>query len=57
MSSVVLSVFDIIRFYYFGFLSPKADIRINELEKIKHLDKVIETEKKIYVVESPKIIK
>ncbi|MDQ3019096.1 MAG: 16S rRNA (cytidine(1402)-2'-O)-methyltransferase [Bacteroidota bacterium] len=40
LSSIVLSGFDISRFYYFGFLSPKADIRRNELFKLKYLDKV-----------------
>jgi 16S rRNA (cytidine1402-2'-O)-methyltransferase len=41
LASIVLSGFDISRFYYLGFLSPKAEIRISELEKLKHLDKVI----------------
>ncbi len=40
IASVVLSGFDISRFFYFGFLSPKADIRKSELIKLKHLDKV-----------------
>lgn len=41
LASIVLSGFDISRFYYMGFLSPKAEIRISELEKLKNLDKVI----------------
>ncbi|HMS64710.1 MAG TPA: 16S rRNA (cytidine(1402)-2'-O)-methyltransferase [Ignavibacteria bacterium] len=41
LASIVLSGFDISRFYFIGFLSPKSDIRIIELEKLKHLDKVI----------------
>ena len=40
IASVVLSGFDISRFYYFGFLSPKADIRKSELNKLKYLNKV-----------------
>jgi 16S rRNA (cytidine1402-2'-O)-methyltransferase len=40
IASVILSGFDISRFYYFGFLSPKADIRKSELNKLKYLDKV-----------------
>lgn len=40
IASVVLSGFDISRFYYIGFLSPKADIRKSELIKLKYLDKV-----------------
>lgn len=41
MASVVLSGFDISRFYYFGFLSPKADIRKKELTGLKFIDKVL----------------
>ena len=41
IASVVLSGFDISRFYYYGFLSPKADIRKTELAKLKFLDKII----------------
>lgn len=41
LASIVLSGFDISRFYYMGFLSPKADLRVHELDKLKHLDKVI----------------
>lgn len=41
IASVVLSGFDISRFYYIGFLSPKADIRKSELNKLKYLDKVL----------------
>ncbi len=40
LASVVLSGFDISRFYYFGFLSPKAEIRRQELSKLKLVDKV-----------------
>ena len=40
LASVVLSGFDISRFYYFGFLSPKAEIRKIEMFQIKYLDKV-----------------
>ncbi|MEO8210390.1 MAG: 16S rRNA (cytidine(1402)-2'-O)-methyltransferase [bacterium] len=40
MSSVILSGFDISRFYYLGFLSPKSDIRKKELMNIKFLEKV-----------------
>ena len=40
MASLVLSGFDISRFYYIGFLSPKANIRKHELLKLKYLDKV-----------------
>lgn len=41
MASVVLSGFDISRFYFYGFLSPKSDIRIRELSEMKQADKVI----------------
>lgn len=41
LASVVLSGFDISRFYYIGFLSPKAAVRKLELSKLKFLDKVI----------------
>jgi len=40
LASIVLSGFDISRFYYFGFLSPKAEERKRELAHIKYLDKV-----------------
>lgn len=40
MASVVLSGFEISRFYYLGFLSPKSDIRKKELMNIKYLEKV-----------------
>jgi 16S rRNA (cytidine1402-2'-O)-methyltransferase len=41
LASVVLSGFDISRFYFMGFLSPKADIRKQELKKLKFFDKAI----------------
>lgn len=41
LSSVVLSGFDISRFYYYGFLSPKSEIRKRELTELKFHDKVI----------------
>lgn len=41
LSSVVLSGFDISRFYYYGFLSPKTEIRKHELSALKFHDKVI----------------
>lgn len=41
MASVVLSGFDIGRFFYYGFLSPKSDIRFSELSEMKQADKVI----------------
>lgn len=41
LASIVLAGFDISRFYYFGFLSPKAGIRINELNNLKSLKRVI----------------
>jgi 16S rRNA (cytidine1402-2'-O)-methyltransferase len=41
MSAVILSGFDISRFAYFGFLSPKADIRKNELTRLRSINKVI----------------
>lgn len=40
LASVVLSGFDISRFFYFGFLSPKSEIRFNELNNLKYLEKV-----------------
>ena len=39
LASVVLSGFDISRFFFLGFLSPKADIRKLELKKLKFMDK------------------
>lgn len=39
LASVVLSGFDISRFNFIGFLSPKADIRKQELLKFKFIDK------------------
>ncbi|MEO8663989.1 MAG: 16S rRNA (cytidine(1402)-2'-O)-methyltransferase [Ignavibacteria bacterium] len=41
IAAVVLSGFDISRFYYSGFLSPKTDIRKHELTKLKYTDKVL----------------
>jgi 16S rRNA (cytidine1402-2'-O)-methyltransferase len=41
LASIVLSGFDISRFYYYGFLSPKSDIRKAELNNLKYLDKVV----------------
>lgn len=41
LASIVLSGFDISRFYYFGFLSPKAEIRKRELMKFREIEKVI----------------
>jgi 16S rRNA (cytidine1402-2'-O)-methyltransferase len=41
LASVVLSGFDISRFYFMGFLSPKADIRKQEIRKLKFLDKAV----------------
>lgn len=40
MASIVLSGFDISRFFYFGFLSPKAELRYKELLKLKYSDRV-----------------
>lgn len=40
LAAIVLSGFDISRFYYIGFLSPKSDIRKNELYDLKSLNKV-----------------
>ncbi|MEP7145508.1 MAG: 16S rRNA (cytidine(1402)-2'-O)-methyltransferase [bacterium] len=41
IAAIVLSGFDISRFSYFGFLSPKADVRKHELYGLKSFDKVI----------------
>ena len=38
ISSIVTSGFDISRFYFYGFLSPKKEIRVKELTGISHLD-------------------
>lgn len=40
LSSIVLSGFDISRFYYYGFLSPKAEIRKKQLKEFSHSDRV-----------------
>lgn len=40
-ASVVLSGFDISRFYYMGFLSPKSEIRKKELNDIKYFKRII----------------
>lgn len=39
MASIVLAGFDISRFFYYGFLSPKADTRKSEMMKLGYLDK------------------
>jgi len=39
LAAIVLSGFDISRFYYLGFLSPKTDIRKKELKEISKLNK------------------
>lgn len=41
LASIVLSGFDISRFYYYGFLSPKSEIRLKELKKLKSKDRVL----------------
>jgi 16S rRNA (cytidine1402-2'-O)-methyltransferase len=41
LAAVVLSGFDISRFYYFGFLSPKAEVRKQQMRKLNFLDRVI----------------
>lgn len=41
IASIVLSGFDISRFYYAGFLSPKSEIRKKELQNIKYLKRTI----------------
>ncbi|HAY32527.1 MAG TPA: 16S rRNA (cytidine(1402)-2'-O)-methyltransferase [Ignavibacteria bacterium] len=40
LSSIVLSGFDISRFYYYGFLSPKAEIRKKEMKEFCLSDRV-----------------
>lgn len=40
LAAIVLSGFDISRFYYIGFLSPKSEIRKKELYDLKSLNKV-----------------
>ena len=39
LAAVVISGFDISRFYYVGFLSPKKEIRRKELQELKSLNK------------------
>ena len=39
LTAVVISGFDISRFYYMGFLSQKSDIRKRKLQELKNLDK------------------
>jgi 16S rRNA (cytidine1402-2'-O)-methyltransferase len=41
LAAIVLSGFDVSRFLYYGFLSPKAEIRKSELKTIKNFEKVI----------------
>ncbi len=41
LASIVLCGFDISRFYYAGFLSPKTEVRRKELSELKHLERVI----------------
>ena len=40
LTAIVLSGFDISRFYYLGFLSPKSDERKRQLARLKTLDRV-----------------
>jgi 16S rRNA (cytidine1402-2'-O)-methyltransferase len=40
LTAIVLSGFDISRFYYIGFLSPKSDERKKQLSNFKRFDKV-----------------
>lgn len=39
LAAVVISGFDISRFYYIGFLSPKKEVRRKELHELKPLDR------------------
>lgn len=41
LSAIVVSGFDISRFFFFGFLSPKKDMRRLELKKLFHLKSVV----------------
>ena len=41
MTALVLSGFDISRFYFRGFLSPKKDIRREELSRLRHFERPI----------------
>lgn len=38
LSALVVSGFDISRFYFYGFLSPKKEMRKNEIKNISYLD-------------------
>ncbi len=40
LAAIVLSGFDISRFYYIGFLSPKSEIRKREIYELKNINKV-----------------
>ncbi|MFZ1320146.1 MAG: 16S rRNA (cytidine(1402)-2'-O)-methyltransferase [Ignavibacteria bacterium] len=40
LSAIVLSGFDISRFFYYGFLSPKAEIRKQQLKEFIHSERV-----------------
>lgn len=40
LSAIVLSGFDISRFFYYGFLSPKAEIRKQQLKDFFHSERV-----------------
>jgi 16S rRNA (cytidine1402-2'-O)-methyltransferase len=41
LAAIMMSGFDISRFLYYGFLSPKTEIRKSELKTIKNFEKVI----------------
>ena len=41
LTALVLCGFDISRFYFFGFLSPKSDIRKRQINGLKYLEKTI----------------
>jgi 16S rRNA (cytidine1402-2'-O)-methyltransferase len=41
LTALVLCGFDISRFYFFGFLSPKSDIRKKQINGLKYLEKTI----------------
>ena len=41
ITALTLSGFDISRFYHYGFLSPKKEIRINQLKKFQSLEKPV----------------
>lgn len=40
LSAIVLSGFDISRFFYYGFLSPKAELRKQQLKEFIHSERV-----------------